>query len=179
MAPRGAIDRGHPMPAAPHSRGLWLVAAFKLFKGLLLFAVGIGFVKSLNHDTAASLERWADLFRVDDGNVHFQRLLLWVAFLSPRKIKEFSVGTFFYSALMLTEGVGLSLQKRWAEYFSIIATSAFLPLEIYELVRRVTLEKIGILIVNIAIIVYLIVELKLSRHPNNRPVESAGAKPAP
>jgi uncharacterized membrane protein (DUF2068 family) len=167
------------MPAAPHSRGLWLVAAFKLFKGLFLLALGIGLFKSLHHDTAAALERWADLFRVDDGNVHFQRLLLWVAFVSPRKIKELGVGTFFYSALMLTEGVGLSLQKRWAEYFSIIATSAFLPLEIYELVRRVTLEKVGILIVNIAVIVYLIVELRLSRQSDNKSVETVGAKAAP
>ena len=94
--------------------GLWLIAAFKLFKGLFLLALGIGLLKSLHHDLAVELLRWADRFRVDPDNAHFQRLLEKISFISSRKLKELDVGTFFYSALMLTEGIGLSLAKRWA-----------------------------------------------------------------
>ena len=155
--------------SVPQFRGLWLIAVFKLFKGLFLLALGIGLLKSLHHDLAVELLRWGDRFRVDPDNAHFQRLLEKVSFISSRKLKEFDVGTFFYSALMLTEGIGLSLAKRWAEYFSIIATSLFLPLEIYELAKKVDLARVALLAINIAIVIYLIVEVR--RHRNG---EGAG-----
>jgi len=145
-------------PAAP-SRGLRIIAAFKLFKGLVLFAVGIGAAKLLHKDLAFEVERWADIFRVDPNNHYFRRLLEKFLTLDDRKLRELSVGTFFYSALLLTEGTGLLLRKRWAEYFTIIATSSFLPLEIYELTKRVSAPRIIVLLLNVAVVVYLVVEL--------------------
>jgi Predicted membrane protein (DUF2127) len=56
-------------------RGLRIIAAFKLFKGLVLFAVGIGAVKLLHKNLALEIERWADIFRVDPNNHYFRRLL--------------------------------------------------------------------------------------------------------
>jgi uncharacterized membrane protein (DUF2068 family) len=140
--------------------GLWLIAAFKLFKGLFLLALGVGILKSLHHDLAVEFLRWGDRFRVDPGNAHFQRMLEKVSFISYKKLKALDIGTFFYSALMLTEGIGLSLAKRWAEYFSIAATSLLLPLEIYELVKKVDLARVALLAINIAIVIYLIREVR-------------------
>ena len=74
-----------------------------------------------------------------------------------------SIGTFIYAALFLTEGTGLAFKKRWAEYFTIITTGSFLPLEIYELVRHATVAKGVALAVNIAVLVYLIWELRRYR----------------
>ena len=145
------------------SRGLRLIAAFKLFKGLVLFAVGIGAVKLLHKDLAFEVERWADIFRVDPNNHYIHRLLVRFSILDDRKLKELSVGTFFYSALLLTEGFGLMLGKRWAEYFTIFATSSFIPLEVYELTKRVSWPRIVVLLLNIVIVVYLVVELCRNR----------------
>jgi uncharacterized membrane protein (DUF2068 family) len=61
---------------------------------------------------------------------------------------------------LLTEGVGLLLRKRWAEYFTIITTAGLIPLELYELAKHVTAAKIAILIINIAIVVYLVVRVR-------------------
>jgi uncharacterized membrane protein (DUF2068 family) len=144
-------------------RVLRLIAAFKLFKGLVLFAVGIGAVKLLHKDVAFEVERWADLFRVDPNNQYIHRLLARLSILDARKLKELSVGTFFYSALLLTEGVGLLLGKRWAEYFTIIATSSFIPLEVYELTKRVNSPRLVVLLLNIVVVVYLVVELRRNR----------------
>jgi uncharacterized membrane protein (DUF2068 family) len=83
--------------------------------------------------------------------------------LDPRKLREFSVGTFFYSALLLTEGTGLLMRKRWAEYFTIIATSSFIPLEVYELTRRVSSPRLILLLLNVAVVVYLAIVLRRSR----------------
>jgi uncharacterized membrane protein (DUF2068 family) len=137
-----------------------LIAFFKLFKGLVLFAVGIGAVRLLHGDLAFEVERWADIFRVDPHNRYIYRLLEKLLSLDPRKLREFSVGTFFYSALLLTEGTGLLLRKRWAEYFTIIATSSFIPLEVYELTRRVSSPRLILLLLNVAVVVYLAIVLR-------------------
>ena len=146
--------------AVTPSRGLRLIAAFKLFKGLVLFAVGIGAVKLLHKDMAYQVERWADLFRVDPNNHYIHHLLERFSILDDRKLKELSVGTFFYSALLLTEGIGLLLAKRWAEYFTIIVTSSFIPLETYELTKRVSRAKLVVLLLNILVVAYLVIELR-------------------
>src|ERR1700737_3491175 len=149
--------------ASATPRGIRLIAAFKLFKGLVLLAVGIGAVKLVHKDVAFEIERWADLFRVDPNNLYFQHLLERFSILDDRKLKELSVGTFFYSALLLTEGIGLLLAKRWAEYFTIIVTSSFIPLEIYEIVKRVSWAKLVVLLLNIVVVIYLAIEVRRKR----------------
>jgi uncharacterized membrane protein (DUF2068 family) len=142
------------------SRGLLLIAAFKIFKGLALLAVGIGALKLLHKDVAAQIERWIELLRVDPHNHYIHWVLEKLSMLDARKLKELSVGTFFYSALFLTEGIGLALRKRWAEYFTIVSTSLFIPLEVYELAKRVTLAKGLLVLVNAGIVAYLVTELR-------------------
>ena len=167
------------MPArdAVHRRYLWLIAAFKLFKGFVLLGVGIGALKLMHKDLAMEVDRWADMFRVDPGNYYIHRFLAKFSLLDDRKLRELSVGTFFYSALLLTEGTGLMLEKVWAEYFTIFTTSSFIPLEIYELVKRVSFAKGVVLLLNIAVVAYLVVDL--GRNRKNSRVESESSRGAP
>jgi len=150
-------------------RLLLLIAAFKLTKGFILLAVGISALRLLHRDLAMEVDRWADLFRVDPGNYYVHRLLVRLSILDEKRLKELSVGTFFYSALLLTEGTGLLLRRVWAEYFTVIATSSFLPLEIYELVKRVTIAKAIVLLLNIAVVVYLVMGLRRDRQSDGAP----------
>jgi uncharacterized membrane protein (DUF2068 family) len=143
-----------------HSRGLLLIAVFKLFKALTLLAVGIGALNLMHKDVAAELQRWIELLRVDPHNHYIHWVLEKLSILDARRLKELSVGTFFYSALYFTEGVGLALRKRWAEYFTIVSTSLFIPLEIYELAKRVTLAKGIVMLVNAGIVAYLVMDLR-------------------
>jgi uncharacterized membrane protein (DUF2068 family) len=146
-----------------HGRGLRLIAAFKLLKGFALLAVGIGALRLLHTNVAAILEHWINVFRVDPHN-HFINLLLEkLSILDDRRLKEFSLGTFIYSAIFFTEGIGLALRKRWAEYFTIITTSSLLPLEIYELAKHASTGKILALLINLAVVAYLVNELRTSR----------------
>ena len=75
-----------------------------------------------------------------------------------------SAGTFFYAALLGIEGVGLLLRKHWAEYFTIFTTGALLPLEMYELAKHVTMVKIIVLVINAAIVWYLVVRVRSRRY---------------
>jgi uncharacterized membrane protein (DUF2068 family) len=151
---------------ATHGRGLRLIAAFKLLKACALIAVGVGALGLLHKDVAAIVEHWINMFRVDPHN-HFMDLLLTkLSILDDRRLKELSVGTFIYAGIFLVEGVGLALKKRWAEYFTIISTSSLLPIEIYELVRRLSIGKSLVLAINLAVVAYLIFELR--RYPKQR-----------
>jgi uncharacterized membrane protein (DUF2068 family) len=152
------------MPIAKsQSRGLLLIAAFKFLKSLALIAVGIGALRLLHKDVAAVADTWINAFRVDTHNRFINLLLTKLANVDDRRLKELSIGTFFYAAVFLTEGTGLALRRRWAEYFTIITTASFLPLEFYEVLKHPTLAKCAALLVNLAVLIYLIREIR--RHP--------------
>jgi uncharacterized membrane protein (DUF2068 family) len=146
------------------SRGLLLVAAYKLIKGVGLLALGIGALRLLHQDVAVVIAHWLDALRVDPHNHYIQMLLEKAGMVDDRKLKALSIGTFFYSALFLTEGTGLALRKRWAEYLTIISTASLLPLEVYEIVKRADAARIVVLVVNIAIVVYLVIEVRRTRN---------------
>jgi uncharacterized membrane protein (DUF2068 family) len=146
------------------SRGLLLIAAFKLIKGLGLLALGIGALRLLHKDVAAEIAQWLDVLRVDPHNHYIQLLLEKLGMVDDRKLKALSVGTFFYAALFLTEGVGLALRKRWAEYLTIISTASLLPLEVYEIVKGASAPKVLVLLANIVIVVYLVMEVRRTRN---------------
>ena len=143
-----------------HGRGLRLIAAFKLLKGFALLALGIGALKLLHRDVEAIAVHWINVFQVDPHSYYMNLLLAKLSILDDRKLKELSAGTFIYSAIFLTEGVGLALGKRWAEYLTIISTGSLLPLEIYELAKHATIGKVVALVINLAVVVFLVLELR-------------------
>ena len=148
-----------------HGRGLLLIAAFKLLKGVALLAVGIGALKLFHKDVAAVVEHWINIFQVDPHSRYIQLLLAKLSIVGDRRLKALSVGTFIYSAIFFTEGIGLALRKRWAEYFTIITTSSLLPIEIYELFKHASIGKGVALVINLAVVAYLVCELRRTRKP--------------
>lgn len=147
----------------PAAAGILLIGLFKLVKGLLLVAVGIGAVKLLHRDVAATVTHWVEILRVDPDNRFIHRLVERAFSVNPKQLKELSAGTFFYASLLLTEGVGLLFRKHWAEYFTVITTTALIPLEVYELARRFTPARVGVLALNVAIVWYLVRRLRSGR----------------
>src|SRR5215471_10049739 len=140
--------------------GLLIIAIFKLVKGVLPLIVGIGALTLIHKDVAELAARLVDYFRVDPNNKYVHKLLTKLGVVDARRLEEISAGTFFYSALLLTEGTGLLLKKRWAEYFTVIVTASFIPMEIYELVKRVTFTRTCLIVVNLAIVWYLVKRLR-------------------
>ena len=139
---------------------LVLIGILKLLKALLLIGVGIGALKFLHKDLAGTVMHWAEVLRVDPENRLVHGLLVKVFRVTPKQLKELSVGTFFYAGLFATEGVGLLLRKRWAEYFTIVTTSLFIPLEIFELARHFTVTKLVVTVVNVLIVWYLVTRVR-------------------
>jgi uncharacterized membrane protein (DUF2068 family) len=148
---------------APAAAGILLIGIFKLVKGLLLVAVGVGALKLLHRDVAATVTHWIEILRVDPDNRFLHKLLAKVFAVNPKQLKELSIGTFFYASLLLTEGVGLLMRQHWAEYFTVITTGVFIPLELYEIWRHLTFTRVGVLALNVAIVWYLVRRIRLGR----------------
>jgi uncharacterized membrane protein (DUF2068 family) len=73
------------------------------------------------------------------------------------------VGTFLYAGLFATEGVGLLLRKRWAEYFTIVTTGGLIPIEVFELTRHFTTTRLVVLILNVLTVWYLVARVRSPR----------------
>ena len=139
---------------------LRIIAIFKLAKAALFLTAGIGLLHYLNRDVEDRLQHLMDSLHVDSDN-HIPRWCLTQAgLLTKDKKAALSAIAFFYSALFATEGTGLFLRKRWAEYFVVIVTGSLLPLEIYEIIHKVTPLKIAITTINLLILGYLIVVIR-------------------
>ena len=160
------VNQRKPPPRHRHHFGLGLIAIFKLIKGTLLLAATIGVLELLSHDASASVEHWIMVLRMDPDNKYIHRLLERLANLDPRDLRAVSAGSFFYSALLLIEGVGLWFEKRWAEYLTVMATSSFIPLEIYELAKRLSTIKFLVLGINLVIVWYLVRTLRRKFNSN-------------
>ena len=135
---------------------LWLIGGFKLAKGLLLLALGVGALRLLHQDVGDVLASWTAQLHVDPENRYVDRALSVLWSLDERKLKAIGAGSFVYAALLLTEGTGLLLRQRWAEYFTVIVTGSFIPLELYELAKHATLTRLAVLAINVLIVWYLV-----------------------
>jgi uncharacterized membrane protein (DUF2068 family) len=141
-------------------RLLRLIAVFKFFKAALLIALGVGLFRALHKDIGSVLEHWAEALRLDPGSHFLNQVLARAARVSPGQVKQLGVGSFLYAGLFLAEGMGLWLRKRWGEWLTIILTSSLVPVEIFEIHRHPSWVKVGVLVVNVAIVVYLIYHIR-------------------
>jgi uncharacterized membrane protein (DUF2068 family) len=126
-----------------------------LLKGISLVIAGVGLLRLLHKDVADTVLHWVDVLGVDPDNRFIHRALLRIFRVTPKELRELSAGSFVYAGIFLTEGTGLVRHKHWAEYMTLISTGLFIPLEIYELVRHFTWVKVGVTVINAAIVVYL------------------------
>lgn len=90
------------------------------------------------------------------GHAWIVRHLQDVAAWRHDTIRFLLVVALAYAVVEGTEAVGLWFEKRWAEYLTVLATAGFLPLEIHELTVRVTVLRVLALVVNVAVLVYLV-----------------------
>jgi uncharacterized membrane protein (DUF2068 family) len=139
---------------------LRLIALFKFVKVILLIAAGVAALKLAHKDLSLSMEHWIAMLGLDPGNRYLDRALEKAANLTPHKIKFLGVGSFVYAGLFLAEGTGLWLEKRWGEWLTVIITSSLVPLEVYEIFRHPRPIKVLVLVINVAIVVYLVYRIR-------------------
>lgn len=145
-----ALDRGF------HSVVFTLIAAGLLFLELKLTALQ-GFADDIVRRFSQTAGETGQGGSRNAIVTELQKLL----HLNPRAIEIFLITAVAYAVIEGVEAVGLWRERRWAEYLTAVATAGFLPFEIHELMKRVTGFRIGALIINIAILVYLVWKKRL------------------
>jgi len=160
----GMVSVGEHGATGVHDNGLLLIGLFKLVKAVFFFCVGIGAMHLLHKDLSDEVIRLATALRFDPESRVVSLLMDKVDLIDVHRLREIGFATFAYSALALTEGIGLLREKVWAEYLTLVLTISFLPWELYELARRPSWFRLGLLVINLAVLWYLVWLLKRKRH---------------
>ena len=144
--------------SATESRGrlIWLIALERTLRGLLLLAAGIYLLAKSGANFGDIANHIAARLELDPQRPWIRHLVAKLGRLRKHEVQLFGVLAIGYAALEITEGVGLFYRRRWAEWLTVVATSLLVPIEVYELVRHPSWLKAGGIVVNIAIVAYLI-----------------------
>jgi len=152
-------------------RYLKLIALFKIAKGVLLLVLGVSLV-FLNMRT-----RWMDAisdWTADEILMEHSRAVAWLlhklqAVLAGGALRATGFLALFYSAVLFTEGIGVYMEQRWAEWLMIFATAALIPVEVRHIWHRPGLVGVLILLANCFIVWFLYRVLKPDRTKPNIP----------
>ena len=153
---------------APNQRGggiLIAIAVFKLMKAAMMILIGIGAIRYMHRDVGEAVRNLTHHLRGDPHNRFIHSLIEKCTGITPKTLELLSVGTFFYAAIFIVEGIGLLMRKRWAEWLTVVSGALLIPFEIYEIVKSPHLARVVVLVLNVSIVAYLIVQLRRTAKP--------------
>ncbi|HTX20322.1 MAG TPA: DUF2127 domain-containing protein [Candidatus Aquilonibacter sp.] len=168
---------------APKKRAptLYFIIAFKLIKGVALLLLALGVLSLANKDLPDLFNQFLQWVHLDPERSFFTAIADRLETITPTNVRTVALGMFLCGVFLLVEGLGLAFRAKWAIWVTIGESAFFIPVEIFELVRRHLPNlpdqqrqqlfhhpKIGLLIVlalNILIVWYLLVNRhRLFRH---------------
>jgi uncharacterized membrane protein (DUF2068 family) len=141
-----------------HDAFIKVIIIDKSVRAVVLVALGIGLLVANRVGWLDQLTDYAEnQLNLNVGHGIIVHLLLRALAYVGRfnHIALVAVGALAYAALETVEAIGLAMQRRWAEYLTVIATAVLIPYEAYEVVRHPTLFKVGALALNLAVVGYL------------------------
>lgn len=144
---------------APHLHGprtLALIAAFKFVKSLFLVVLAILLFR-LGHPAAIeAFAHWVGTLQIATGHEFVGRAIRWLVGIDAHTIALFGAIALVYATLYAIEGYGLWQNRTWAKYLTVVSTCLFIPIELWEMHRHFTPTKVVALVVNVAIVAYLV-----------------------
>ncbi|MCU0634126.1 MAG: DUF2127 domain-containing protein [Gemmatimonadaceae bacterium] len=149
-----------PPTARRVDRGVMAIAAFKLTGAVLLTLVGLGAFHLVQNDAVTVVQAWIARFGGDLDGATARALITRVAGIPEGRFELVGLGALGYALMLITQGIGLLRGKTWAEWLTVLVTASFIPLECYEIWRGATVFKVALLVVNSAIVVYLVWHLR-------------------
>jgi uncharacterized membrane protein (DUF2068 family) len=158
--PQGSSSAGASETRRRDGMLLRIIAVLKFLKAASLIALSVGVFRTMHQDIGMRLEHWVRAMHLDPGNRHIEMLLERVSNLSPTQVKRLGLVGLLYAGLFLVEGTGLWLQRRWGEWATVVITGLLIPVEVYEIFRHPSAVKILVLIVNMAVVGYLVYRIR-------------------
>ncbi len=142
-------------------RGFHFVVLALLAAAIFLFAANQRALRDTFYQVVTDVQQGFGGGPVHNAQTGFLHELDKVFSLQGGQLHLLGAAVGAYAILELVEAVGLWMAKRWAEYLTFIATAVFLPLEVYELTKSISVLKILAFVINVAIVVYLLYAKRL------------------
>jgi uncharacterized membrane protein (DUF2068 family) len=139
-----------------HNRWLVLIAIYKFLLALMFIAVGVGALRLLHKDIDDVISQIGDMLRFNPESRFVNFLYDRASLINDPLLRRIGALAFSYAALSLAEGIGLYLEKAWGEFLTLAITASFLPWEIFEIFHRLTWVRVGLLVVNVLVFIYLL-----------------------
>jgi len=139
-------------------RYLKLIALFKIAKGILLLVLGVSLLfLNAQAEWVKNLSDWAgdEILLKHSKVVHYLLNRLQAVLAGGGVFRATGFLSLFYAAVLFTEGIGVYLQKRWAEFLMVFATGALIPLEVRHIYYRPSIAAVIILAANCFIVWFL------------------------
>ena len=153
----------------PPQPGLKAAALFEALRGLLVILAGLGLLAFVHRDAQAFAERLVFHLHLNPAR-HYPRVFIEAAGrLTDARIWLLATGAFAYSALRFAEAYGLWRARPWAQWIGIVSGGVYLPVEVIALVRRPTILKAALLVLNALLVAYLsVIRYRQSRESRLR-----------
>jgi uncharacterized membrane protein (DUF2068 family) len=170
-----------PTEPKKHAPTLYFIVAIKLAKGIALLLLALGVLSTANKDLPDLFNQFLLWVHLDPERSFFVDITAWLNTITPTNVREVASGMFLCGLFLTVLSLGLASRAKWAIWLAIGESGFFIPIEIFELVRRRRFEasglprpelfphpKIGLAIVlalNVIIVWYLLENRKrLFRH---------------
>lgn len=138
--------------------GLKIIVSYKVALSLLLALTALVLLLALeNH---SRLIAFSENFILEGQSAPIEGMVEKFLTQQPKTLQYSGLVTGIYALVTAVEAIGLWYEKVWAGALVLILVGMSIPLEIYELIRRITLLKLGVFLVNVAIFCYLLAFLR-------------------
>jgi uncharacterized membrane protein (DUF2068 family) len=157
---------------------LYVIIGIKLVKGLLLLLLGLGVYTLSDNNLPEAFKSVLQFFHMDPERKFFADMSVRLGNVTEGNMLLLAWGTMIYSLFSLVEGTGLIFRVGWAGWLAIGESVFFIPIEVYELIHRLTLSVFIILVLNIVIAWYLFQNrLRLFHHHHHHHSDRAPSQP--
>jgi len=150
------------------SKALYAAAIFEAAKGLLVLVTGLGIFHFIHHDLHAIAAQILEHLHFHPASHNPLIFLDALAHLNNWQLWTLAMSALLYSLVRFTEAYGLWRERQWAEWFGFLTGGMYIPLEVYEVIERVTWPKVLVLTINVFIVAVLATILLQSRLSNRK-----------
>jgi uncharacterized membrane protein (DUF2068 family) len=131
------------------------VASFEVAKGLVVLLAGCGLLFLVHKDAGDIADTFLQILHISPDHHFAQTFLSWADTLTDAKLWAVAAAALVYAILRFVEAYGLWKARAWAEWIALISGALYLPYEVYKIIERVSPLHVGILIVNLAVVLFM------------------------
>ena len=138
-----------------HQRGLRVVAVFEAFKGGIVFIAGFGLLSFIGRDAEKIAAQIVNRMHLNPAHHYPQIFLEAAAKVNNTHLVLLAIMAMLYTTIRFVEAYGLWHERRWAEWLAALGGTIYVPIEIYEVLHRVTWVRVTFLTLNVAVVAYM------------------------